>query len=271
MENTKKDQESGRLFTRLIEIVARLRAPNGCPWDRKQTPQTLKKYVLEEAYEVVEAIEANDPQEVCEEIGDALFLLIFLAHIYEEKGDFTISEVLRLCAEKMIRRHPHVFGEAAVSSAEEVIDQWQKIKEQESKKKKKKRSKVLGNLPKTLPALQRAFRVGERASRVGFDWSSAEEIFPKLEEEISELKEALHSQDQKRIKEEMGDLLFTLANLSRKLNVNPEEALREAVEKFIERFVQMEKEFKDQGKEWRELSIQEMDQVWEKIKNASKH
>ncbi len=255
-----------RLFSRLVGIVDRLRGPNGCPWDRKQTPETLKKYLLEEAYEVIEAIDSQDVQEICEEIGDLLFLLIFLAHIYEEKGAFSIKDMLRLCAEKMIRRHPHVFGQAAVACAEEVIAQWQKIKEEESRSKEKKRSAVLGNLPRALPALQRAYRVGERASRVGFDWSSAIDIFPKLEEEILELKEALYSKDETRIKEEIGDLLFTVANISRKLNVNPEESLRQAVDKFVSRFIRMEEHFKAQGKDLREVSLEEMDQVWEKIK-----
>ncbi len=255
-----------RLFSRLVEIVIRLRGPNGCPWDRKQTPESLKKYLLEEAYEIIDAIDSSDTQEVCEEIGDLLFLLIFLTYLYEEAGAFSIGEMLRLCADKMIRRHPHVFGQAAVNCAREVIAQWQKIKEEESRSKEKGRSAVLGNLPKTLPALQRAFRVGERASRVGFDWPSAIEIFPKLEEEFLELKEALHDQDERRLKEEIGDLLFTMANLSRKLNINPEEALTQAVEKFIYRFIKMEDYFKSQGKDLREVSLEDMDQVWEEIK-----
>ncbi len=262
----KGENRLGELFERLVEIIARLRGPQGCPWDRQQTPQSLKKYVLEEAYEVVEAIDQGDPVEVCEELGDALFLLTFVAHLYQESGDFEVADVLRLCAEKMIRRHPHVFGDAAVANAAEVIEQWQRIKEREALQKEKDRSAILGNLPKTLPALQRAFRVGERASRVGFDWKEAEDIFPKLEEELSELRQALAQGEQAQVREELGDLLFTVANLSRKLGINPEEALRETVEKFIRRFRTLEKYFQQKGEDLHQVSLEEMDRVWEEIK-----
>ncbi|AEH44654.1 MazG family protein [Thermodesulfatator indicus DSM 15286] len=262
-----KFDDLGPLFVKLVEIVARLRGPGGCPWDQEQTPETLKKYVLEEAYEVFEAIGEETPLSVCEEIGDLLFLLVFIAYLYEEKGDFELADVLKLCADKMIRRHPHVFGENTLTNPDEVVAQWQKIKEKEAKDKGKK-SSVLGNLPKALPALQRAFRLGERASRVGFDWDKPEELFPKLHEEITELKEALTKKDKKALKEEVGDLLFTVANLSRKLGVNPEEALRLANEKFETRFRQMESHFKDKGKNLNEVSLAEMDAVWEKVKKS---
>ncbi len=264
----KKFEELGPLFVRLVEIVARLRGPDGCPWDRKQSPETLKKYVLEEAYEVVEAIEKANPLEVCEEIGDALFLLVFLAYLYEEAGYFRLRDVLSLCAEKMIRRHPHVFGKQSLSEAEEVVAQWQKIKEEEAKKKGLSTSSVLGNLPRTLPALQRAFRVGERASRVGFDWSQPEDLFSKLEEEIEELKEAVSLRQTSKIEEEIGDLLFTVTNLARKLQINPEEALGKTVAKFIHRFTEMERRFHEKGRSLREASLEEMDAVWEEIKQT---
>ncbi len=256
----------GALFERLVEIISRLRGPQGCPWDREQTPQSLKKYILEEAYEVVEAIDQGDPVEVCEELGDAIFLLTFVAYLYQEAGDFEVADVLRLCAEKMIRRHPHVFGDTAVANAAEVIAQWQRIKEKEARQKEKDRSAILGNLPKTMPALQRAFRVGERASRVGFDWKEAEELFPKIEEELSELREALAKGERDQVREELGDLLFTVANLARKLGVNPEEALRDNVEKFIHRFRAMEEHFARQGQDLHQVSLEEMDRVWEEIK-----
>ncbi len=262
----KEFADLGPLFVKLVEIVARLRAPDGCPWDRQQTPETLKKYVLEEAYEVVEAIEKDEDLEICEEIGDALFLLVFLAYLYQEVGRFGLKDVLTLCAEKMIRRHPHVFGEKPLSEAEEVVAQWQKIKEEEAKKKGLSRSSVLGNLPRTLPALQRAFRVGERASRVGFDWQRAEDLFLKFEEEKEELQRALSTKDREKIKEEIGDLLFTVANLARKLEVNPEEALAQTVEKFIRRFTEMERRLQERGRDLRQTSLEEMDAVWEEIK-----
>ncbi len=264
----KEFEKLGPLFTRLVEIVARLRAPDGCPWDREQTPQTLKKYLLEEAYEVVEAIDKDQPLEVCEEIGDALFLLVFLGYLYEEEGKFRLADMLTLCAEKMIRRHPHVFGERNLESPEEVVRQWQRIKEKEAQKKGLS-SSVLGNLPRNLPALQRAFRVGERASRVGFDWKRPEDLFDKLDEEIEELKEALKKGLSSQIKEELGDLLFTIVNLSRKLGINPEEALKETTEKFISRFVAMEKKIQGQGQDLRELSLEEMDQIWEEVKQKA--
>ncbi len=266
-ERDKNFSALGPLFVRLVEIVARLRAPDGCPWDRKQTPESLKKYVLEEAYEVTEAIERGNSLLVCEEIGDLLFLLIFLAYLYEESGAFRLADVLSLCAEKMIRRHPHVFGEQKLSEAEEVVSQWQRIKEQEARE-KGKASSVLGDLPKNLPALQRAFRLGERAGRVGFDWEKAEDLFPKLQEEISELSAALKEKERAKIFEEVGDLLFTVANLARKLGVNPEEALRAANEKFETRFRELEVKLRAQGKDLRETTLAEMDALWEEIKKG---
>ncbi|HIE33101.1 MAG TPA: nucleoside triphosphate pyrophosphohydrolase [Thermodesulfobacteriaceae bacterium] len=255
----------GEAFQKLIEIVARLRGPEGCPWDRKQTPQSLKKYLVEEAYEAYEAINSGDHREVREELGDLLFLILMVAYIYQETGLFTLKEMLTLCAEKMIRRHPHVFGEERAQSAEEVLSRWQSIKEAEAKDKKVK-SSVLGNLPKSLPALQLAFRLGERASRVGFDWSSAEEVLPKLKEEWREIEKALESGSTEKLEEEIGDFLFTVANLSRKLGINPEEALKRSLEKFRKRFIAMEETFRSQGKELRSVSLSEMDEVWEKLK-----
>ncbi|RUM89812.1 MAG: nucleoside triphosphate pyrophosphohydrolase [Thermodesulfatator sp.] len=257
--------KEGELFERLLQIVARLRGPEGCPWDRQQTPESLKKYLVEEAYEAYEAVEEKRPEEVREELGDLLFLLLMIAYIYEEEGAFRISEMLELCAEKMIRRHPHVFGQEQARDAEEVLKRWQVVKAQEAREKDAEHS-VLGNLPRSLPALQRAYRLGERASRVGFDWGSAEEVFPKLHEEWQELEEALRAGDKTRVAEEIGDLLFTVANLARKLEVNPEEALKKTLLKFEERFRAMEKTFQEQGRKLSEVSLSEMDALWEKLK-----
>ncbi len=266
MKNKKDFSDLGPLFVKLVEIVARLRAPDGCPWDRKQTPQTLKKYVLEEAYEVVEAVEKDEDWLICEEIGDLIFLLIFLAFLYQEAGRFSLAQVLTLCAEKMIRRHPHVFGEKRLSEAQEVVAQWQKIKEKEARA-KGKASSVLGDLPRTLPALQRAFRLGERASRVGFDWERPEDVLDKLDEELRELKTALR-EDKRQVAEELGDLLFTVANLSRKLGINPEEALAKANEKFETRFRALEERIKAAGKDLKDVTLAEMDALWEEIKKG---
>ncbi len=254
----------GERFEKLVEIVARLRGPEGCPWDREQTPESLKKYLLEEAYEAYEEISQGNPLGAREELGDLFFLILMIAYIYQEAGAFSLEEMLFLCAEKMIRRHPHVFGEEEARTAEEVWAQWQRVKEKEASK--KGGSRVLGNLPRSLPALQRAYRLGERASRVGFDWKKAEEILPKLKEEFQELEEALVSGTREKQEEELGDLLFTVANLARKLGLNPEECLKKALEKFQERFTALEKEFLARGQDLKEVSLEEMDQVWEALK-----
>lgn len=254
-------QRKGDL-TSLYEIVEALRSEK-VPLGQKQTPQSLKKYLLEETYEALEAIGKGSPEEIKEELGDLLFLLLFIIYLYEEAGVFSIKDLVYLTFQKMIRRHPHVFGEEEAKTAEEVISNWQKIKSNEGKS-----DSVLGNIPKSLPALQRAYRLGERAERVGFDWNSPQEVFPKIYEELRELEEALSQGNTSQIKEELGDLLFSLANLSRKLNLNPEEALREALEKFEQRFREMERRIKEKGKGLQELSLEEMDALWEEIKPA---
>ena len=257
--------KEGEFFERLLEIVARLRGPEGCPWDRKQTPESLRKYLVEEAYEAYEAVGEGRPEEVREELGDLLFLILMVAYIYQERGLFRVAEMLELCAQKMIRRHPHVFGEERARDAEEVLRRWQAVKAEEAREKAEEHS-VLGNLPRSLPALQRAYRLGERASRVGFDWASAEEVFPKLEEEKEELLEALREGRRERIAEEIGDLLFTVANLARKLGVNPEEALKKTLLKFEDRFRALERAFREQGRDLSEVSLSEMDALWEELK-----
>jgi len=249
----------------LWEIIKILTGEHGCPWDTKQTPLTLKKYLIEEAHEAYEAIDRGVPEEVREELGDLFFLLLFIIYLYEKDGAFNLRDLFYFTAQKMIRREPHVFGEEVARTAEEVLRTWQKVKKKEGKS-----SSVLGNLPKSLPALQRAFRIGERASRVGFDWKKPEDVFSKLEEEIGEVKEALSSDDRERLKEEIGDLLFTVANLSRKMGVNPEEALRAALDKFEDRFKALEKEVEKRGLSWEELTIEELDRIWEELKEPGR-
>lgn len=249
-------------FETLWEIIKTLRGEKGCPWDKKQTPHTLKKYLLEEAYEVLEAIERDIPEEIREELGDLLFLIIFIIYLYEEKKAFSHKDLFFYTAQKMMKRHPHVFGNEVVKTAEEVLEKWQKIKKEEGKT-----SSVLGNIPKNLPALQRAFRLGEKASRVGFDWRKPEDVLDKILEEITEIKEALKTGRKRELKEEIGDLLFSIANFSRKLNINPEEALKEALEKFEARFRLLEKEVEKRNLHWGSLTIEELDQIWEEVKN----
>ncbi len=252
-------------FARLRGIVARLAAPDGCPWDRKQTPFSLKKYVLEEAYELIDAIDNKRPGAVAEEIGDLLFMLLLLAHIYEKSGRFSLGQILDGIAEKMIRRHPHVYGDLHVSSPEELNANWQAIKAREAKEKGDRYS-CLGHLPRSMPALQRAFRLGERASRVGFDWSRAEDVWEKVAEEEGELREAMAGGNREAVAWEIGDLLFSIANLSRLLDINPEEALQDSANRFVDRFYAMEKQIHQTGKELGNSSLEEMDRAWSAVK-----
>ncbi len=254
-------------ISELIEIIKRLRAPDGCPWDREQTPVSVKKYIVEEAYELIDAIDDNDPREVAEELGDLIFMLLFVARIYEENGALNLEDVIKGAARKMIRRHPHIFGDVQVKDSKDVIANWQAIKAEEARDKGTRHS-ALGNLPRALPALQRAFRLGERASRVGFDWKEADDVLEKLHEEEGELRAAIRSGDEKELRQETGDLLFTVANLARKLGVNPEEVLQEANSRFSKRFHAMETLLRDQGKDLNECSLEEMDKAWEQVKDT---
>lgn len=252
-------------FVELLKVLKRLRAPDGCPWDREQTPKSIKKYMLEEAYELYEAIDKEDAQEVKEELGDLFFLLLFLADLFEESRDFSLAEALFSIREKMIRRHPHIFGDVKVRGSGDVVANWQAIKDREQEKKGRKKSS-LGNLPLVLPALQRAFRLGERASRVGFDWKRPEEVLEKLREETGELEEAMKSGDREAIEDELGDVLFTASNLARKLDLNPEEVLKKALKKFVDRFEKMEERIRQDGKEMREMDISELESYWQEVK-----
>jgi MazG family protein len=250
---------------RLMDIIVRLRAPDGCPWDREQTPSTVKKYVLEEAYELSDAMGVGNAQEVAEELGDVFFMLLFVAQMYEEAGLFSLEQALDAVGNKMVRRHPHVFGDLDVADSEEVTANWQVIKAEESKEKGRRHS-VLGNLPNALPALQKAFRVGERASRVGFDWAAADDVWAKLAEEERELRDALKVGSREVVKREIGDLLFTIANMARLLTINPEDALRDAVDRFVRRFKAMEEVIGSRGQDLAECTLEEMDGVWSEVK-----
>ncbi len=251
----------------LLAIIKRLRAPDGCPWDREQTPESVKKYVVEETYELVDAIDGGDPSKVAEELGDLMFMLLFIAGMYEETGAFRLADVLRGAAEKMVRRHPHIFGDVKVKDAGDVVANWQAIKACEAKDKGERHS-VLGNLPRSLPALQRAFRLGERASRVGFDWDDARGVLARLREEEQELRDAMQGGRKEEVMHEAGDLLFTMANLARKLGTNPEEALHQANERFLRRFQAMEALLKATGKDLSRCSLEEMDDAWEQAKDS---
>src|SRR5262245_31916843 len=267
-----------REFDRLVEIMATLRGPDGCPWDREQTIDTLKPFVLEETYEVIEAIDRHDQSALCEELGDFVFEAVFLAQLESEAGHFTIADSLKSIADKLVRRHPHVFaresGEAPLDSAGQVRVRWEEIKAQE--KAAAGSTGVLG-APKTrlsgiapaLPALLRAFHIGTRAASVGFDWSAPGDVVDKIQEEVDELREVASGPkvDQERAEEEMGDLLFAIANLSRKLGIEPETALRKANDKFTKRFTAMEKTLAERKRSMSGMTLEELEKEWQQIKN----
>ena len=261
--------ESANIYDRLFELVKRLRGENGCPWDREQTPETIHPHLVEEAYELLEAIESGDTKGICEELGDVLFHIFFLARIFEEVNAFTMEDVVQGIIEKMVRRHPHVFGRTSrVSNADEVRSQWQRIKAQEGKQSGTEvGASFLDGVPKDLPALMRAYRLGQRASKVGFDWSDFTDIIAKVEEELKELREVLEKDiEGPEVSEEFGDVLFSMVNLARSIHVHPETALSRATSKFVRRFKFVEDTLKRQGRSLESASLAEMDEIWEKSK-----
>ncbi|OGP84326.1 MAG: nucleoside triphosphate pyrophosphohydrolase [Deltaproteobacteria bacterium RBG_16_54_11] len=248
-------------FSDLVAIMARLRGEDGCPWDRRQTKEDLKPFLIEETYEILEALDRGDDQGLQEELGDLLFHIIFMARIAEEEGAFDIADVTHGVAEKMVRRHPHVFGSSEVSGPREVEANWAKLKAAE-----KPRGSLMEGLPLHLPALMRAFRLTQRASEVGFDWEHKDQVWAKLEEELKEFQEALREERKDALREELGDILFTLVNLARFIGVDPEDALRRVTNKFAERFIYIERRLREQGKAPHESSLAEMDALWEESK-----
>jgi len=252
-------------FDRLVEIMARLRGQGGCPWDRQQTHRSIRPYVIEEAYEVAEAIDADDPRELCAELGDLLLQVVFHAQMAHEAGRFDIGDVVKAIIDKMHRRHPHVFADVVVRDAGEVVQNWEAIKAAE----RGPSASAIDGVPRSLPALQRASRIGEKASRVGFDWASAADVLPKLDEEREELREALVSGDAAAIEHELGDWLFAAANLGRKLGVDPEAALRAAVDRFDERFRHVEAETRAAGEDMAATDPAVLDARWEAAKRSA--
>jgi len=244
---------------RLREIVARLRAPDGCPWDREQTHESLRAGLLEETYELIDAIDRADDSNLREELGDLLLHVVMHAQMASERGVFEFDAVATEICEKLIRRHPHVFGDKSAADSDEVLQQWEQIKRAE----KTERSSVLDGVPKALPALMRAKKVQKKASRVGFDWNAAAEVVAKVEEELDELKSALAAGSEAAVAEEMGDLLFSLVNLSRKLNLDPEMILNAATDKFITRFRAVEQAAATAGKRVEECSAEELNAYWD--------
>jgi len=255
----------GAAFTRLVEVMARLRGEGGCPWDREQTRESLKPYVVEEAYEVLEAIDEGDAAKLREELGDLLLQVVFQAQVAREVGEFTITEVIQAIVEKLVRRHPHVFGDASASTAQEVLHRWEAIKRAE-RQNERRRPSALDGVPRELPALLRAHRLQEKASRVGFDWDDTTGLLRKLEEELAEFRAVCRNGGGPRAAAELGDLLFTLVNVSRFLNVNPEEALRETIARFTRRFHHVEDQMHQAGIPMTRETRSEMDRLWEEAK-----
>jgi len=247
---------------RLKAIMARLRAPDGCQWDRAQTYKSLLPYLIEEVYEVVEAIEDNDKERLREELGDLLIQIFFHSQIADEEGLFDIDKVADGINEKLIRRHPHVFLEKKDLAPDQVRDQWEKIKVESHEK-----DSVLSGVPKTMPALNLAFRVGEKAAGVGFDWKDARDIFDKIKEEQAEFEHEFNRLDKEKMSDELGDLIFAMVNLARKVGIDPEAALRSTVRRFINRFGYIEERLKKAQKQFSETSLDEMEVLWQESKN----
>jgi MazG family protein len=258
---------AGRAFASLVSIMAHLRGPRGCPWDREQTLESLRGFVLEETHEVLEAIDRGDLDGLKGEIGDLLFEGVFLAQICADEGAFTVADSLNAITAKLIRRHPHVFDPKGrpLKTAGQVVQQWEQIKAREQTDAGERRS-LLGGLARSLPALLRAHEIGTRVAAVGFDWARTEDVVEKIEEEVRELREALAHEGTARAEEEMGDLLFAIANLARKLGIEPESALRRANEKFTTRFQTLEDHVHDQGRTLEGMTLEEMEAVWQDVK-----
>jgi len=247
---------------RLVKIMEELRGPHGCPWDREQTRESLKPFLLEEAYELLEALDEQDPEKIKEELGDLLFQIIFHCQLAKEKEEFGINNVIDNITKKMVSRHPHVFGEAPLKTSKEVLQHWEEYKRMEDKK----RESVLEGVPKTLPSLLRAQRLQNKASRVGFDWERVEDVFKKLDEELKEFKKAIDKKAPREIEDELGDIFFVLVRISQFVGVNPEEALRKTISKFIHRFRHIEMKAREYGKRLSEMTLEEMDVFWEEAK-----
>ena len=249
-------------FAELVRIIGTLRSPGGCPWDKEQTHASLKPYLLEEAYEVLESIDGKDDARLMEELGDLLLQIVFHARIAEEGGRFTIDDIVETLNEKLVRRHPHVFGTADIQTSEEQLAHWEHLKRQEGKR------SALDGVPRQAPALLKAYRVQQKAAAVGFDWEKTGQVWEKVKEELHEFGETLDRGDPARMEDEFGDLLFALVNLARFLKFNPEEAARRSVDKFIRRFRRLERVFEERGRTMQGTPLQELDAVWNDIKHA---
>lgn len=249
-------------FNELLAIMSALRGEKGCPWDKEQTPESLKPFIVEEAYEVLEAIDENNPDALREELGDLLFQIVFQVQLAKERGEFDMADVIGSIGRKMIGRHPHVFADADYKTSAEVLVHWEAQKKREGKN----RESIIDGVPKTLPSLLRAHRIQDRAARVGFDWEKLDDVLGKLDEELKEFKSAVREKKNDDIESELGDIFFMLINVSRFIGINPEDALRKTISKFISRFRYIEMAATDVGKKLSEMTLAEMDAFWEEAK-----
>ena len=266
MDQVAPESDRETQMERLARIVDTLRGDRGCPWDREQTPRSMTVYLVEEVHELVDAIMEADPAKICEELGDLLFHILFLESIFRGRGDFDLQDVARISAEKMIRRHPHVFGDKEAKTVEDVKNRWHRIKQREKAAAGEKKS-LMDSVPRNLPTLVRAYRITERASRVGFDWPDTAGVMDKIKEEFAELEAAMAENDKAHVTEEVGDLLFSFVNLARFLRVHPETALADTVKKFEKRFVYIEEQLAGQNRCLEEATLEEMDALWEQAKS----
>ena len=271
IEPSPASAEAGVLFARFVELIARLRAPGGCPWDREQTHESVKPMTIEEAYEVAHAIEEGDDEELAGELGDLLLQVVFHASIAEERGAFGLRRVIERVADKMVRRHPHVFGDDDAATSGEVLRNWEAIKAQERAAKGRDDESMLDSVHKGLPAVMEAFQMTTKVSRVGFDWKEADGALVKLDEEVLELREAIAAKtDAARVAEEVGDLLFAAVNVARLTGVDPESALKAANRKFRRRFGHIEERLRADGRSPAESNLAEMDRLWDEAKERER-
>ena len=279
MSEHQNDAAAARMeaFNRLHETIRRLRAPGGCPWDREQTPETLRETLIEEAYETVEAITEGDTDHVCEELGDVFLNAVMLSYMYEQQESFTVTDVLETVSDKLIRRHPHVFGETdgyagpgsgnETDTSEKVLDQWEQIKQ---KVEGRKGSSALDGVSMGLPSLERAKKLQKRASKCGFDWEHSDDVWPKVDEELAELREAAAGGNPERIEEELGDVLFSLVNIARHLKVDPGVALTRTNAKFVKRFTHVESSMKEAGIPMDKGHLADMDRFWNELRDSGR-
>ncbi len=267
MNDNTTDSTPAESFRRLLDIIATLRSPDGCPWDREQTPSSLRSNLLEETYECIDAIDSSDEPHIQEELGDVYLLVTMLAYMKQEAGSFSVSDVLQGISDKLVRRHPHVFGDTVTGSSEEVLRQWEEIKVKVEGREKKE--SAIDSVSRTLPPLERAFLLQKKAAGSGFDWKKHEDVLEKIQEELNELKEALQANHSELDTEmEMGDLLFSVINISRFLNIDPALALHKTNEKFARRFRSVEAGMRQEGLPMDGQHFEEMDRFWEEAKKG---